>query len=35
MKTVGVNRGSVQIDPSGRAGDSGRDIFEKQNLIKR
>ena len=33
MKNVGVNRAPVQIRHSGRAGDSGWDIFEKENLI--
>ena len=30
MKTVGVNRASVRIRPSGKAGDYGRDTFTKQ-----
>ena len=34
MKTVGVNRAPVQIRHLGWAGDSGRDIFEKENLNK-
>ena len=34
-ENVGVNRAPVQIRHSGRAGDSGRDIFEKENLITR
>ena len=33
-KNVGVNRALVQIRHSGRARDSGRDTFEKENLIK-
>ena len=33
-KNVGVNRAPIQIRHSGRAGDSGRDTFEKENLIK-
>ena len=32
---VGVNRALVLIRHSGRAGDSGRGIFEKENLIIR
>ena len=34
-ENVGVNRASVRIRHSGRAGDSSRDLFEKENLIKR
>ena len=34
-KNVGVNRAPVRICHSGRARDSGRDIFEKENLITR
>ena len=34
MKTVGVNRASVQIHHSSQVGDSGRDTFEKEILIK-
>ena len=33
-KNVRVNRAPVRIRHSGRAGDSGRDIFEKENVIK-
>ena len=33
-KNVGVNRAPVRTRHSGRAGDSGRDTFEKENLIK-
>ena len=33
-KNVGVNRAPVLIRQSGRAGNSGRDTFEKENLIK-
>ena len=33
-ENVGVNRAPVRIRPSGRAGVSGRDNFEKENLIK-
>ena len=33
-KNVGVNRAPVRICHSGRAGDSGCDTFEKENLIK-
>ena len=32
-KNVGVNRAPVRIRHSGRAGDSGRDTFENENLI--
>ena len=32
-ENVGVNRAPVRIRHSGLAGDSGRDIFEKENLI--
>ena len=34
-ENVGVNRAPVRIRHSGRAGDLGRDIFEKENLITR
>ena len=34
-ENVGVNRASVRIRHSGRAENSGRDTFEKENLIKR
>ena len=34
-ENVGVNRAPVRICHSGRARDSGRDIFEKENLITR
>ena len=34
MKTVGVNRAPVRIRHLGWAEDSGRDIFEKENLNK-
>ena len=34
-ENIGVNRAPVQIRHSGRAGDSGHDIFEKYNLITR
>ena len=34
-ENVGVNRAPVRIRHSGRVGDSGRDIFEKENLITR
>ena len=34
-ENVGVNRALVRIRHSGRARDSGRDIFEKENLITR
>ena len=34
-ENVGVNRAPVQIRHLGRAGDSGRDTFENENLIKR
>ena len=34
-ENVGVNRAPVQISHLGRAGDSGRDIFKKENLITR
>ena len=34
-ENVGVNQAPVRIRHSGRAGDSGRDIFEKENLITR
>ena len=34
-ENVGVNRAPVRIRHSGRAKDSGRDIFEKKNLITR
>ena len=33
-ENVGVNRAPVLIRHSGRAGDSGRDTLEKENLIK-
>ena len=33
-ENVGVNRAPVRARPSGRAGDSGCDTFEKENLIK-
>ena len=33
-ENVGVNRAPVRIRHSGRARDSGRDTFEKENLIK-
>ena len=33
-ENVGVNRALVRTRPSGRAGDSSRDTFEKENLIK-
>ena len=33
-KNVGVNRAPVRTRSLGRAGDSGRDTFEKENLIK-
>ena len=33
-ENVGVNRAPVRIRLSGRAGVSGRDNFEKENLIK-
>ena len=33
-KNVGVNRAPVWILPSGQVGDSGCDIFEKENVIK-
>ena len=33
-KNVGVNRAPIWIRHSGRARDSGRDTFEKENLIK-
>ena len=33
-ENVGVNWAPVQARPLGRAGDSGRDTFEKENLIK-
>ena len=33
-ENVGVNRAPVWTRPSGRARDSGRDTFEKENLIK-
>ena len=33
-ENVGVNRASVRTRPSGRAGDSGYDTFEKENSIK-
>ena len=32
-ENVGVNWAPIRIRHSGRAGDSGRDIFEKENLI--
>ena len=32
-ENVGVNRDPIWIRHSGRAGDSGRNIFEKENLI--
>ena len=32
-ENVGVNRAPVRIRHSGRVGDSGRGIFEKENLI--
>ena len=34
IENVGVNRAPVQIRLSGRVGDSGRDTFENENLIK-
>ena len=34
IENVGVNRAQVRIRPSDRAGDSGRDTFEKENVIK-
>ena len=34
IKNVGVNRAPVQIRLSGRVGDSGRDTFENENLIR-
>ena len=34
-ENVGVNRAPVRIRHSGRAEDSGRDIFEKENLNKK
>ena len=34
IENVGVNRAPVQIRLSGRVGDSGRDTFEHENLIK-
>ena len=34
-ENVGVNRALVRIRHSGRAKDSDRDIFEKENLITR
>ena len=34
-ENVGVNRAPVRIRHSGGAGDSSRDIFEKENLITR
>ena len=34
-ENVGVNRAPVRIRHSGRAKDSGRDIFEKEKLITR
>ena len=34
-ENVGVNRAPVRIRHSSRAGDSGRDIFGKENLITR
>ena len=34
-ENVGVNRAPVRIWPSGQSGDSGRDTFEKENLITR
>ena len=34
MENVGVNRAPVRIRQSGRVGDSGSDIFEKENLNK-
>ena len=33
-ENVGVNRAPIRTRPSSRAGDSGRDTFEKENLIK-
>ena len=33
-ENVGVNRAPVRTRPSGRAGNSGRDTFEKENVIK-
>ena len=32
-ENIGVNRAPARIRYSGRAGDSGRNIFEKENLI--
>ena len=34
IENVGVNQAPVRIRPSGQAGDSGRDTFEKENEIK-
>ena len=34
MENVGVNRAPVRIRLLGRVGDSGRDTFENENLIK-
>ena len=34
-ENIGVNRAPVRIIHLDRAGDSGRDIFEKENLITR
>ena len=34
IKNVGVNRAPVRIRLSGRVGDSGRDTFENENLIR-
>ena len=34
IENVGVNRALVRIHLSGRVGDSGRDTFENENLIK-
>ena len=35
VENVGVNRAPVRIRLSGRVGDSGRDTFENENLIRR
>ena len=34
IENVGVNRAPVRICPSSRAGDSSRDTFEKENVIR-
>ena len=34
IENVGVNRAPVRIRLSGRVGDSGRDTFENENLIR-